>query len=176
MRGDRRVPAYLLGEKSSVVVYACDDPHLAEDSVATVACTSLPPEALARADVKLIGPLRAEYLRDLPAGVRAVIVDGVVGPPPGDILEVALIEMSGRAEPIKAVSTHNQTLDQVVSIAQLLRDQPVVGRFVGVGVEPPEPGAKPIAAPDASIDSLRAAVARAVAAMAMVVPLGPSDA
>lgn len=176
MDHERLAPAYLVGERSRIVVFACDDPRVPDDSVATQACTSLPTESLARADIKLIGPMRPEYLRDLPAGVRAVIVDGVLGPPPGETVEIELIEMSGRDEPVEAISTHEQPIDEVVAIAQLLRDRPVVGRFVGVGVERPQPGTKPVAAPEASIDSLRAAVAHAVAELTVSEPPTPSDA
>lgn len=156
------MPAYLVGETSRVVVFACGDPLRGDDSVAPLACKSLPPETLARADVKLVGALEAEYLRDLPAGVRAIIVDAVVGPPPGEIVEMDLVEMSGRAQKVVTTSTHQLPLDQVVAIAQLLRDEPVVGRFVGVGIEAVEIGAEPTASVEASVPALRDAVARAV--------------
>lgn len=174
MPDERRVPAYLFGGQSGVVVFACDDPRLADDSVATQACRSLSPESLARADIKLIGPMRPEYLRDLPTGVRAVIVDGVVGSPPGDTIEIAFIDMSGRDEPVVAISTHGQTLDQVVAIAQLLRDEPVIGRFVGLGVEALDPDTEPPATPPDFVTALRDAVARTVDELDAVDSQGPS--
>ena len=146
-----------------VVVFACGDPLRGDDLVAPRACTSLPPEMLARADVKLVGALEPEYLRDLPAGVRAVIVDAVVGPPVGQLVEMDLADMSGRAKRVVTTSTHQLPLDQVVAIAQLLRDEPVVGRFVGIGVEAVAIGEEPTAPVEASIPILRDAVARAVA-------------
>lgn len=162
MTEERLVPAYLLGQASRVVVFACGDPLRGDDSVAPLACKSLPPETLARADVKLVGALEAEYLVNLPAGTRAVIVDAVVGPPPGEIVEMSLAEMSGRAEKVVTTSTHQLPLDQVVAISQLLRDQPVVGRFVGVGIEAVAIGEEPTASVEASVPALRDAVARAV--------------
>ena len=146
-----------------MVVFACGDPLRGDDSVAPRACTSLPPETLARADVKLIGALEAEYLRDLPPGVRAVIVDAVVGPPAGELVEMDLADMSGRAQKVVTTSTHQLPLDRVVALAQLLRDEPVVGRFVGVGIESVAIGEEPTASVEASIPLLRDAVARAVA-------------
>lgn len=163
MTEERLVPAYLLGQASRVVVFACGDPLRGDDSVAPLACKSLPPETLARADVKLVGALEAEYLVSLPAGTCAVIVDAVVGPPPGEIVEMSLAEMSGRAEKVVTTSTHQLPLDQVVAISQLLRDQPVVGRFVGVGIEAVAIGEEPTASVEASVPALRDAVARAVA-------------
>ena len=118
------------------MVFACGHPLHGDASVAHEAVMVLPPELLALAEVKLIGALKPEYLRDLPAGVGAVIVDAVVGPEPGSIVEVPLIEMSGRSEEILTTSTHPLTLDQVVAMAQLLRDEPVQGLFVGLGIEP----------------------------------------
>jgi len=159
---ERLVPAYLLGQTSRVVVFACGDPLRGDDSVAPLACKSLPPETLARADVKLVGALEAEYLVNLPAGTRVVIVDAVVGPPPGEIVEMSLAEMSGRAEKVVTTSTHQLPLDEVVAISQLLRDQPVVGRFVGVGIEAVAIGEEPTASVEASVPALRDAVARAV--------------
>jgi hydrogenase maturation protease len=156
-------PGYLTGESRHVVVFACGDPLRGDDSVAPIACTSLPPETLARADVKLIGALEPEYLRDLPAGVRAVIVDAVVGPPAGEIVEMDLAEMSGRAEKVVTTSTHQLPLDQVVALAQLLRDEPVLGRFVGVGIDAVAIGEEPRSSVVDAVPALRDAVARAVA-------------
>lgn len=164
------VPGYLTGQPRSVVVFACGDPVRADDSVAIRACTSLPPEILALADVKLVGALQPEYLRDLPAAVRAVIVDAVVGPPPGELVEMQLVEMSGRAEPVVTTSSHQLPLDQVVALAQLLRDEPVIGRFVGVGIESVAIGDPPSAAVEAAVPVLRDAVARAVRELVAVDP------
>ncbi len=157
------VPGSLAGESRRVVVFACGDPLRGDDSVAPRACRALSPETLERADVRLVGALEPEYLRDLPAGARAVIVDAVVGPPVGQIVEMDLAEMSGRAERVVTTSTHQLPLDQVVAIAQILRDEPVLGRFVGVGVEAVAIGEEPTASVEASIPALRDAVTRAVA-------------
>jgi hydrogenase maturation protease len=159
---DQRIPAYLTGASRSVVVFACGDPLRGDDALAFQACTTLPPDALARAEVRLVGALQPEYLRDLPPGVRAVIVDAVLGPAPGSLVQIELVELSGRAQPVVTTSSHQLPLDQVVALAQLLRDEPVEGRFVGVavasvsageGLTPPVAGAVP---------QLRAAVARAI--------------
>lgn len=163
---DRLVPAYLVGERSRVVVFACGDPLRGDDSVAPLAVRGLPPETLAQADVKLVGALEPEYLRDLPAGVRAVIVDAVVGPAPGQIVTMDLAEMSGRAAAVVTVSSHQLPVDKVVALAQLLRDEPVQGRFVGVGIESVSIGVELSEAVVAALPALRDAVARAVSELA----------
>jgi hydrogenase maturation protease len=159
---DPLVPGDRVDESRRVVVFACGDPLRGDDSVASIACRSLPPATMARAAVKLIGALEPEYLRDLPAGVRAVIVDAVVGPAPGEIVEMDLAEMSGRAQKVVTISGHQLPLDQVVALAQLLRDEPVVGRFVGLGIEAVAMGEEPRASVADAIPALRDAVARTV--------------
>jgi Ni,Fe-hydrogenase maturation factor len=164
MDHERLVPAYLVGEQSRVVVFACGDPRLNGESVATLVCEELPPETLAKADIKLIGPMRAEYLRDLPPGTRAVIVDGMDGPAPGEIVDIPFIDMSGREEPVLTTSNHKGPLDEIVAVAQLLRDEPVVGRFIGVGIQPVERGLAPTTTAG-GLAALRVAIEAAVKAL-----------
>lgn len=162
----RVVPAYLVGETSRVVVFACGDPVHADPSVAALACTSLPPETLAVADVKLIADLRPEYLRDLPAGVRAIVVDTVVGAKPGKIVDVALIDMSGRADSLVTSANLQLPLDQVVAMAQLLRDTPVEGRFIGIATETAVGDQRTTSGSTDFVAPLRDAVARATEELA----------
>jgi hydrogenase maturation protease len=89
-------------------------------------------------------------------------VDAVVGPPPGEIVEMTLLEMSGRAEALVTTSSHQLPLDEVVAIGQLLRDEPVEGRFVGMGIESVAVGEHTTPAVAASLPALTAAVVRAV--------------
>jgi hydrogenase maturation protease len=143
-----------------VVVFACGDPLRGDDSVAPLAVKGMPADVMDGVAVRLVGALETEYLVDLPAGVRVVIVDAVVGPPPGEIVQIDLAEMSGRAEEVVTTSTHQLPLDQVVALAQLLRDQPIEGVFVGVGIEAVSEGAalsKPV---EAGLPFLREALAR----------------
>jgi hydrogenase maturation protease len=145
-----------------VVVFACGDPLRGEDGAAPRAARGLPPDVLAAADVRLVGALEAEYLIDLPAGAKVVIVDAVLGPPPGEIVQLGLAEMSGRAAALVTTSCHQLPLDKVVALAQLLRDDPIGGLFVGVGIGSVSVGGELGAAVSAAIPDLRDAVARAV--------------
>lgn len=162
----RVVPAYLVGETSHAVVFACGDPVHADPSVAAQACTSLPPQTLAVADVTLIADLRPEYLRDLPAGVRAIVVDTVVGAKHGEIVDVALIDMSGRADSLVTSANLQLPLDQVVAMAQLLRDTPVEGRFIGIGTETVVGDQRTTSGSTDLVAPLRDAVARAAEELA----------
>ena len=152
------VPSRASGGTRRVVVFACGDPLRGDDSVAHVACRALPPAALARADVILTGALEPEHVRGLAAGTRAIVVDAVVGPAPGELVEMELEEMGRYAESVVTTSTHQLPLDQVVAIGQLLRDEPVMGRFVGLAIESVEVGREPGGSVAASVADLTAAV------------------
>jgi len=153
-------PPQLTEQRAGIVVFACGDPaHAEHDSVAIAACTSLSPELLERIDLKLVGPMRPEYLRDLAPATQVLIVD-TLATSPGEVVEVTLLELSGREEPLAASSTPDPPLDEVVAMGQLLRETPLAGWFVGLGVpsvdvrHPPDP---------AAVASLRAVVTRTLA-------------
>ncbi|HKZ91447.1 MAG TPA: hydrogenase maturation protease [Candidatus Limnocylindrales bacterium] len=149
-----------------MTVFACGDPLRGDDSVGPLAVKGLPADVLARADVRLVGALEVEHLTAMPAGTRAVIVDAVVGPPAGTIVEIDLAALGDRAARVVTTSSHQLPLDRVVALAQVLRDEPVKGRFVGVGIESVAIGEALSEAVSAALPSLREAVARAIAALA----------
>jgi Ni,Fe-hydrogenase maturation factor len=127
-------PAKLTAQRADIVVFACGSPaHAEHDSIAIAACKGLPADVLERIDLKITGAMRPEYLRDLSAGTFVVIADTVTGTP-GEIVEISFAELVGREIPLLVSSTPDQPLDEVVAMAELLRDDPVVGRFVGIGV------------------------------------------
>ena len=75
-------PPELTEQRSDIVLFACGDPaHAEHDSIAIAAAKSLPPETLEQVDLKLTGPMRAEYLRDLTPGTHVVIADTAPGTP-----------------------------------------------------------------------------------------------
>ena len=148
------------------MVFACGDPLRGDDSVAPVAVSGLPSGAAALAEVRVVGALEAEHLVDLPAGVAAVIVDAVVGPEPGAIVELSLAELGARAARVITTSTHQLPLDRVVALAQLLRDEPVMGRFVGVGIEAVTEGAELSEPVAGALPAFRVAIARAITDLA----------
>jgi len=133
-----------------------------DDAVAWVALKDLPADILAQAEVRFVGALEPEYLVELPVGVKTVIVDAVVGVPPGEVLELDLAEMSGRAAAVVTTSSHQLALDRVVALAQLRGDGPLEGRFVGLGIGSVAIGDEPTATVAESIPSLRDAAAGAI--------------
>lgn len=156
-------PEELTGQRADVVVFACGDPaHGEHDSVAIAACKGLPADVLERIDLKLTGPMRPEYVRDLSGGTFVIIVDTVPGAAgaAGETIEMPFIELLGRELPLMTHSTPDQPLDEVVAMAELLRAEPVRGRFIGLGVEAVDLRADPL---EADVGTLRAAVLNAIA-------------
>ncbi len=129
------------------------------------AVEALPPEILARAEIVLAGALGPEHLMRLPSGARVVIVDAVVGVPSGHVVEWDLAGLSGRAAPLVSLSSHQLPLDQVVAMSQLLRDEPLEGRFVGLGIGSVVLGEPPADIVAGAVPALRDAVARAIVAL-----------
>ena len=155
-------PESLTRQRAQIVVFACGDPaHAEHDSVAIAACKGLPPDVLARIDLKLTGPMRAEYLRDLSAGTFVIIADTDTDAD-GEVIEVPFVELVGREDPLIASSTTDQSLDEVVSMAELLRDEPLRGRFVGLGVTEVDLRSAP---DEAAVQQLREAIVAVLAAL-----------
>ncbi len=153
-------PPELTQQRAVIVVFACGDPaHAEHDSIAIAACKGLPPEVLERIDLKLTGPMRPEYLHDLAPGTYLIIADTVSGTA-DEVVALPLLELSGREDPITAHSTTEPPLDEVVAMAQLLRDEPLRGRFVGLAVESADLRTPPDAA---AVVVMRDAVARLIA-------------
>lgn len=97
--------------------------------------SGLPPHLLTVLEVKRCEQLELEDLLDLPEGTACVITDAVIGLPVGQIVTIPLAELPERdaaAAPIPR-SSHVLPIGQLVAIAQLMRDAPLAGSFVGIG-------------------------------------------
>ena len=169
-------PRELTEQRRGLVVFACGDPaHAEHDSVAIAAAAGLPADVLGRVDLKLTGPMRPEYLRDLAPDTRVVVADTVVladavadadtvvgadtAGVSSEIVRLSLLELSGRQEPLAASSTVDPPLDEVVAMGQLLRAEPLRGYFVGLTVAGVDLSAPP---DEAQVGRLREALARVI--------------
>ncbi len=133
-----------------------------DDSVAFAAVAGalavLPEATRRRIDVRETGQLDPADLVELPPDGAAIVVDAVIGIPPGEVLVVPLGEVAsptGRAVPR---SSHVLPVDQLVALAGVLRGSPPPGVLVGVGAERFGWG-----------EPLSAAVAAAVPALALAI-------
>lgn len=147
------------------MVFACGDALRGDDAVAWLAVKRLSGDVLTKAELRFVAALEPEYLTALPTGVKVIIVDALVGPAPGRIVEMDLLEMSDRAAAVVTTSSHQLPLHEVVGLAQLLRDEPVEGLLVGMGIESVSLGGELSAAVAGAIPALRSAVAAAVLRM-----------
>jgi hydrogenase maturation protease len=120
--------------KPRVVVFACGDPLRADDAVGPLVARSLPAHIRALADIHIVGALEPEDLTRLPAHVRVVVIDGVTGPPAGALVEIELFDLGSRSRRVSTTSSHQLPLDGVLALAQVLRDEPLEGSFIGVGL------------------------------------------
>lgn len=122
-----------------VRLLVCGNADRGDDGAALAAVagllSGLPPHLLAVLEVRRCEQLELEDLIDLPAGAACVITDAVVGPAPGEIVSIPLHELPERdaaAGPVPR-SSHVLPIGQLVAIAEIMRDDPLVGSFVGIG-------------------------------------------
>jgi Ni,Fe-hydrogenase maturation factor len=156
-------PESQTAQRADIVVFACGDPaHAEHESIAIAACTSLPAEVLEQVDIKLVGPMRPEYLQALKPGTHVVIADTVPGAS-GEIAEIAFIDLVGREEALVTHSTPDHPLDEVIAMAELLRDEPIGGWFVGLAAETVD---LRYPADASAVETLRAAVVRVLTELA----------
>lgn len=127
------ISAASLGSRP-VVLFACGNPDRGDDAVAMAAVARLAPEILALASISTMEAMELEALVELPTHVTALIVDAVVGPAPGSIIDVDIADLEQLGGRVAPGSTHQLPLDRLVGLAGILRGAPIEGRFVGVGV------------------------------------------
>ena len=123
-----------------VPVFACGDPARGDDGAALAAVALLPPAVLATCEVVPAGALDVLLLVDLPADAPCIVVDAVVGLPPGEVWVRPLAALVGRARALLEAgrtpeprSSHELPIDQVLALAAELRASPPAGTFVGIG-------------------------------------------
>jgi hydrogenase maturation protease len=122
-----------------VRLLVCGNADRGDDGAALAAVagllSGLPPHLLAVLEVRRCEQLELEDLIDLPEGAACVITDAVVGLDPGAIVTIPLVELPERDAATTPVprSSHVLPIGQLVAIAEIMRDHPLDGSFVGVG-------------------------------------------
>jgi hydrogenase maturation protease len=121
-------------------VFVCGEPARGDDAAGFAAVELLPARVLDRVEVIRAGFLDVQLLLDLPAEVPCIVVDAVAGIRPGALIVRPLAEIvratRARAEAGATPalrSSHELPLEQVLSLAALLRPAPPAGTFVGIG-------------------------------------------
>jgi hydrogenase maturation protease len=123
----------------TVRLLVCGNADRGDDGAALAAVagllSGLPPHLLAVLEVRRCEQLELEDLIDLPEGAACVITDAVVGPEPGAIVTIPLMELPERDAGTVPVprSSHVLPIGQLVAIAAIMREHPLDGSFVGIG-------------------------------------------
>jgi hydrogenase maturation protease len=123
-----------------VRLLVCGNAERGDDGAALVAVAGLlaglPPHLLRVLEVRRCEGLELEDLLELPEGSACVLTDAVVGLPVGEIVTIPLAELperDGQATGPTPRSSHVLPIGQLVAIAQIMREAPLAGSFVGIG-------------------------------------------
>jgi hydrogenase maturation protease len=149
-----------------VVVFACGEPLRGDDGVGAAAVRGLEPAVTRRAVIHSIRSLDPEDLVELDPDSYVVIVDAVVGVPPGTLVHIDLAQLGAQTGNFTPTSTHQLPLPDVTGLAELLGWAPR-GMFLGVGAASVAPGDVLSPAVAAALPGLCAAIRDAVISVDM---------
>lgn len=118
-----------------VRLMVCGNADRGDDGIALAAAATLlpalPADLAPRIEVRRCLELRTEDLIDLPDGMQVLIVDAVLGPPPGDVVRMPLDQLAAHPA-FTPRSSHQLPIDLVVGLAGIIRRRPIPGAFVGL--------------------------------------------
>jgi hydrogenase maturation protease len=123
----------------TVRLLVCGSADRGDDGAALSAVAGLlaglPPHLLSVMEVRRCEQLDLEDLLDLPETTACVIADAVVGVPVGEIVTIPLPQLPARDAATAPIprSSHALPIGQLVALAQVMRDRPLEGSFVGIG-------------------------------------------
>ncbi len=120
-----------------VVVLACGEPERGDDGVAFAAADRIGPPADGLTEVRRGGALEPEDLIDIRADEACVVIDCVVGIPPGSVIVRPLEALAAHHGQSAAAprSTHVMPVADVLALVRVVRPGLPAGSFVGIGGE-----------------------------------------
>jgi hydrogenase maturation protease len=120
----------------TVRIIVCGNADRGDDGVALVTVAALLPTLprglLTMLEVRRSMELRVEDLVDLPADHGCLIIDAVAGVEPGQVVRMTLDELAERPA-FTPRSSHQLPIHMVIGLAEILREAPVGGTFLGLG-------------------------------------------
>lgn len=155
----------------TVRVIVCGDADGGDAGVALAAAATLLPtlsaDLGARLEIRRRTALRVDDLADLPLHERCLILDAVNGVAPGSIV---VVPFDGSVPWPDATprSAHELPIELVLSLAEIIRGEPVAGAFVGLGGHRWGYGTPLSRSARAAMPAYRAAIARELATLAGV--------
>jgi hydrogenase maturation protease len=118
-----------------VRIIVCGNADRGDDGAALAAIAhllpTLPHEVLAKVEIRRCQELHVEDLVDLPPGVVCLVLDAVAGVEPGQVVRLPLNDLLQRPA-FTPRSSHELPIDLVVGLAEIVRETPVAGTFVGL--------------------------------------------
>jgi len=130
-------PTPRLAPPIAVRLLVCGNADRGDDAAALVAVAHVLPRLddhiRWRVEVKRCNQLDAADLVDVPPNETCVVVDTVVGIPPGETITLPLEELGRAGHRVAPRSSHALPIDQVVGIASAVRGCVPTGVFVGIG-------------------------------------------
>ena len=120
----------------TVRILVCGNADRGDDGAALVTIATLLPTLprglLTMLEVRRSLELRVEDLVDLPPDVGCLILDAVAGVEPGEVVRLPLTDLADRPA-FTPRSSHQLPIHMVIGLAEILRERPVEGTFVGLG-------------------------------------------
>jgi hydrogenase maturation protease len=120
----------------SIRLLVCGSADRGDDGAAVNAVAHLlprlQPDLRQRLEVRRCPQLDAVDLIDVAPGEACVVLDTVVGVPPGEVVEIPLDELASR-DTIAPRSSHALPIEQVLGITMAVRGTLPTGSFVGIG-------------------------------------------
>jgi hydrogenase maturation protease len=148
-----------------IPVLVCGTPLRGDDGAALEAVRELPAGTRRMADLRVVGQLEADLLVE-PGIEPCVVVDTVVGVPPGSLVSLPLAAVAEVGIGAMPHSSHSLGIGRAVRLAQIILGRPLTGTFVGVGGVDFRADAGLSETVHAALPALRTAVADAVAGLA----------
>jgi hydrogenase maturation protease len=117
----------------AVEVLACGSLDRGDDRAGLVAAKAVAKVVPDDVRVRTVGQLDIDDLLAVPPGARVVIVDAATGVRGGQIVELPLTGLIGRADGLRPRSSHALAFPEVIGLADLLRGRPLSGHIVAIG-------------------------------------------
>lgn len=161
-----------------VRVVVCGNADRGDDGAALAAIATLlpvlPHALLAKIEIRRCPALRVEDLVEVAAGVDCIVLDAVGGVEPGEVVRLPLSNLVNRPD-FTPRSSHELPIDLVVGLANIIREAPVSGTFVGLGGHGWDYGAPLSRVVRAALPAYRDAIESELRALTLGEPAVPSD-
>ncbi len=149
----------------SITLFACGNTDRGDDAAAVHAVRAAmvtAPWLEDHVDLRTLEAVDVDDLVGLPDDGSLVVVDALMGPEPGRVVDVDLADLGRSARRLRPTSSHQLPLDRLIGLADVLRQRPLRGRLIGIGVTDVSLGAGLSAVVSTNLPAFTRAIVRAV--------------